>query len=108
MNAKSIRNFHHWFEVLTTTKRSQVAMMQLDPGQATGDKAESHDDADQVLLVIEGELEGEIGGKSITLQKEEFIVVEAGTKHRFVNHGKAPALTFNVYAPPEYPPDTKE
>ena len=32
----------------------------------------------------------------------------AGTKHRFQNAGKEPALTFNVYSPPEYAPGEKD
>jgi oxalate decarboxylase/phosphoglucose isomerase-like protein (cupin superfamily) len=29
-------------------------------------------------------------------------LIPAGVKHRFVNHSDAPAVTFNVYSPPEY------
>jgi hypothetical protein len=32
---------------------------------------------------------------------------DEGHKKRRTNEGKKPALTFNVYCPPEYPPDEK-
>jgi hypothetical protein len=39
-----------WFEVLQTTDRIQAAVMQLDPGEATGEHAESHEESEQLLL----------------------------------------------------------
>ena len=50
----------------------------------------------------EGEVEGEIGGKTKTMRKGDVIVIPAGTKHKFTNHSSANAVTFNTYSPPEY------
>jgi len=47
-----------WFRVLVTTKRTQTAVMKLGLGQSTGEEAEAHENSDQVLLVVEGELLG--------------------------------------------------
>ena len=77
--------------------------MKLGPGKASGDEAEAHEGSDQILLVTQGEVEGEIEGEIVTICAGEFILIPAGTKHRFVNRGDVPALTFNVYAPPVYP-----
>ncbi len=77
--------------------------MRLEPGKASGNEAEAHDGSDQILLVTEGEVEGEIGGETVTVRTCEFILIPAGTKHRFMNKGEVPSLTFNVYAPPVYP-----
>ncbi len=82
-------------------------MMTLQAGDETGNKAEAHEKSDQVLLVLEGELKGEVGHDRPTLKKGDVIVIPAGVKHRFVNEGKKPAVTFNVYAPPAYPAGTK-
>lgn len=82
-------------------------MMELAPNQATGDEAEAHPESDQVLLVIEGAIHGEIDGDYIALGRGEFVVIPANTKHRFFNESPEPALTFNVYSAPAYPPDTK-
>jgi len=82
-------------------------MMTLKPGDETGSKAEAHEKSDQALLVLDGELNGEVGDKRPHLKKGDVIIIPAGTKHRFGNQGKEAAVTFNVYSPPAYPPRTK-
>jgi mannose-6-phosphate isomerase-like protein (cupin superfamily) len=94
-----------WFEVLQTSERSQTAMMTLASGDATGAGAEAHEESDQVLLMLDGELTGEVGDQRPSLKKGDVIIVLAGVKHRFVNRATRPAVTFNVYSPPAYPND---
>jgi mannose-6-phosphate isomerase-like protein (cupin superfamily) len=107
MNVENIASATEWFQVLQTTDRTQTAMMRLEPGAATGEKAEAHAKSDQVLLVLDGELIGEVGDERPRLKKGHVIVIEAGTKHRFANASANVAVTFNVYSPPAYPPKTK-
>lgn len=107
MEIRNINEAEEWFEVLQTSKRSQTAMMTLPPGDATGEKPEAHEKSDQVLLMLEGELSGEVGNERPRLKKGDVIVIPAGVKHRFVNHGESAAITFNVYSPPAYPAGTK-
>ena len=108
MNVKNIGDAKKWFEVLQTHERSQTAMMTLQPGQTTGDNAEAHEKSDQVLLMLNGALTGEVGTETPSLKKGDVIVIPTGTRHRFVNRGDEPAVTFNVYSPPAYPPGTKD
>lgn len=96
-----------WFEVLTTTDHSQVAMMRLAEGQVTGEP-EDHPESDQVLLVLDGCVTGTIGEDEVTVCTGQFVVIPAGVKHQFRNHGQGEAVTFNVYAGPAYPPGTKD
>ena len=103
MKVTNIEKAKDWFEVLQTSERSQTAMMTLAPGDSTGDKAEAHKESDQVLLMLEGELTGEVGDEHPTLKKGDVIIIPAGVKHRFTNRAAKPALTFNVYSPPAYP-----
>jgi mannose-6-phosphate isomerase-like protein (cupin superfamily) len=107
MKVRNIRDAKEWFHVLQTGERSQTAMMTLQPGDATGEKVEAHKNSDQVLLVLEGELSGEIGSERPRLKNCDVIIIPAGVKHRFLNRGDAPAVTFNVYSPPAYPPRKK-
>ena len=107
MNVNNIENANEWFEVLDTSARSQTAMMTLYPGDATGSKVQLHEKSDQVLLMLDGELNGEVGDERLSLKKGDAIIIRAGTKHRFVNGSRKPAVTFNVYSPPAYPPGTK-
>jgi mannose-6-phosphate isomerase-like protein (cupin superfamily) len=102
MNVKNIRDASDWFDVLQTTKRTQIAMMTLKPGKSSGSEPEGHKNSDQVLLVLEGEIEGEIGDNAITMRKDDVVVIPAGTKHKFTNRSSADVVTFNTYSPPEY------
>ena len=107
MTAKRSNIFRvkEWFEVLVTTKRTQAAVMKLGVGQSTGDKSEAHEGSEQILLLVEGDLSGEVRGRHHRMKPGDFIVIPPGVKHKFTNGGKIPVVTFNVYSPPEYPPD---
>jgi mannose-6-phosphate isomerase-like protein (cupin superfamily) len=107
MTLSNIHNTRHWFEVLQTTERSQTAVMVLTAGGQSSEEMNVHKNSDQVLLLIEGELEAEVGGKKRTMVKGDSCIVPAGTPHRFENRGKRGAVTFNVYSPPEYPAGEK-
>ncbi|MGH7936757.1 MAG: cupin domain-containing protein [Chthoniobacterales bacterium] len=103
MNVKNIGDAQDWFEVLQTSGQCQTALMTLKPGGASGAKLNAHEKSEQVLLVLEGEVEGEIGGEKRVLCKGDIVVIPAGVKHRFQNTATDKAVTFNVYAPPQYP-----
>jgi mannose-6-phosphate isomerase-like protein (cupin superfamily) len=98
---------NEWFKVLQTSRRSQTAAMTLGVGRATGETAEAHEKSEQVLLLIEGELAAEIGGQRSRMKAGDIVVIPPGVKHRFTNRGDRPVITFNVYSPPEYPPNEK-
>ena len=81
--------------------------MRLDPGRATGKHAESHEESEQLLLLIQGVLAAEIGSERFTMDAGDMVIIPAGVKHRFTNSGATVAVTFNTYCPPEYSPDEK-
>jgi mannose-6-phosphate isomerase-like protein (cupin superfamily) len=107
MDLRNIREAKEWFEVLQTSQRSQTAMMTLAAGTSTGRKAEAHKKSDQVLLMLKGKLSGKVGQEKVSLKKGDVLLIPAGTPHRFTNKARKPAVTFNVYAPPEYPAGMK-
>ncbi len=103
MKISNINEAADWFEVLQTSKLSQIAVMNLAPGKSSGDKPEAHDHSEQVLFLIDGELSAEIGDdKDIRMKQGDAVLIPAGVKHKFTNPGDTPAVTFNVYSPPEY------
>jgi mannose-6-phosphate isomerase-like protein (cupin superfamily) len=102
MNVKNIGEASGWFDVLQTTKRTQTAVMILKSGKSSGSEPEGHKKSDQVLLVLEGEVEGEIADETVTLRAGDVIVISAGTRHKFSNRSTVDAVTFNTYSPPEY------
>ena len=81
--------------------------MNLGPGDASGETMESHDESDQVLLVIEGEVLAEVGQERARMRQGDVVVIPAGIPHRFKADDKTPARTFSVYAPPAYPAGMK-
>jgi mannose-6-phosphate isomerase-like protein (cupin superfamily) len=102
MNIANVNEAKAWFEVMQTTARSQTAVMVLSAGGHSSEEMNIHKKSDQVLLVLEGELQAEIGGKQNVMRQGDSCIVPAGTPHRFENRGKKRAVTFNVYSPPEY------
>jgi Cupin domain len=60
-------------------------MMTLAPGDSTGDKAEAHEKSDQVLLMLDGELTGEVGDEHPTLKKGDVIIIPVGVLSRFAS-----------------------
>lgn len=91
-----------WFQVLQTNRNTQTAIMTLEPGRSSGEKAEAHKQSEQVLLLLEGEMEAEIGGEKRPIHRGDVVLIPAGVPHKFTNHGAARAVTFNTYSPPEY------
>jgi len=104
MKVSNLRDAKSWFEVLATSRKSQIATMTLAPGKSSGPKGNEHPKSEQVLLVVEGEILAEVGDEKQTLRKGDAVIVPAGAPHRFTNPFGSPAVTFNVYAPPAYDP----
>jgi mannose-6-phosphate isomerase-like protein (cupin superfamily) len=102
MSASNILKSTSFFDVLETAKQSQTAVMYLGPGEESGPKQNEHPHSEQVLYVVEGELEAEIGDERRTMRAGDSVIVRTETPHRFSNRSDRPALTFNVYAPPAY------
>jgi mannose-6-phosphate isomerase-like protein (cupin superfamily) len=102
MDIKNIRDATEWFQVLQTSKRTQTAIMTLKPGKSSGSEREGHKNSDQVLLVLKGEVEGQIADQIVILHEGDVIMIPAGTRHKFSNRSSADAVTFNTYSPPEY------
>ncbi len=90
------------FEVLDTEEAVQTAAMILAPGESSGPKMNEHPASEQVLFVMSGEVEAEIGERKFRMSAGDSTIVPKRVAHRFTNAGKEPAITFNVYTPPAY------
>ena len=89
---------------LATGPHSQVVVMTLQPGEEIGE--EVHEDADQILLFVEGTGEAILDGAHHAVSAEQLVLVPGGTRHNFVNTGDGPLRLVTIYAPPEHPPGT--
>jgi mannose-6-phosphate isomerase-like protein (cupin superfamily) len=102
MKRANIRDASSWFDVLITSERTQAAVMRLEPGGASAESLNTHRASDQVLLVLEGTVDAEVGGEKAQLRRGDLVIVPAGTPHRFRGAGSEATVTFNVYGPPAY------
>ena len=107
MRRKSVRpaniaSAQRWFSVVKEAARSQAAVMTLRPGRCSGPKGNEHPESEQVVFVVEGEVQAEIGEHECRLAQGDVIIVPRRAPHRFTNVSKRKAVTLNVYAPPAY------
>lgn len=92
-----------YFNVLTSTRSAQAAMMVLRPGQETSQKPENeHPRSEQWLFVISGTGRATIAGRTLRLRDGSLLLIEKREPHRIVNTGRAPLVTINFYIPPAY------
>lgn len=77
--------------------------MTLEPGEASGPRKENdHAQSEQVLYLVSGELQAEIGQRSFTMSAGDSAIVPRNEPHKFTNPSSTSAVTFNVYTPPAY------
>jgi mannose-6-phosphate isomerase-like protein (cupin superfamily) len=89
---------------VATGRHSQVVVMTVPPGEEIGE--EVHEETDQLLVIVEGECQAVLEGRTSQVGPNQLVLVQAGTRHNFVNTGGAPLRLVTVYAPPEHPPGT--
>lgn len=98
---KTLEN-NNFREVLYTTKRSQLVIMTLQPGEEIG--MEHHTGHDQFIRVEEGEGYAVLDGEKHQLGDGVAVVIPAGTEHNVVNTSKTePLRLYSLYMPPEHP-----
>ena len=94
------RHRGRFFHVLSTTKKSQTAVMTIEPHADAG-PAEEHD-ADQIIYVIEGAATLTVGDETVTAGPGRVVTSPAHTRHHVRNDGAEALFCLTVYAPPEY------
>lgn len=101
---KTLQN-DNFREVLYTTKRSQLVVMTLQPGEEIGQ--EKHEGHDQFIRVEAGEGVAVMDGEKHALADGVAIVIPAGTEHNVINTSKTePMRLYTIYSPPEHPDGT--
>ncbi|HUK81683.1 MAG TPA: cupin domain-containing protein [Verrucomicrobiae bacterium] len=93
---------HAGFKVLARTKRSEAAVMELEPDGSTGGEDNKHTGEDQWLYVVSGTGKAIVAGTEQTLQPGSLLLIEAGETHEISNTGDGVLRTLNFYAPPAY------
>ncbi len=96
--AKENTYFRH---VLETGANTQVVIMSIPIGGEIGE--EVHNDNDQVLYLVEGVGKVVLEGQEEIFEKNDLVLVRAGTKHNFINTGEADMKIITTYSPPHHP-----
>jgi mannose-6-phosphate isomerase-like protein (cupin superfamily) len=89
---------------VATGEHSQVVVMTIPPGGEVGE--EVHEENDQLLVFVEGEADAVLDGRTTKVVPNRLVLVQAGTRHNFINTGQSPLRLVTVYAPPEHAPGT--
>lgn len=90
--------------VIHTGAHEQVVVMTLPPEGEIG--VEVHPGTDQLFIIVAGTAEAHVGAATIRATPNDFVFVEAGTRHNIVNRGPTPLRLITVYAPPAHAPGT--
>ena len=98
---KVVKSNSDYRRVLYTTKRSQLVLMCLLPGEDIGN--EIHISNDQFFLIEEGEGVCMINGENHCVKAGDAVMIPAGAKHNLINTDKSKALkVLTVYAPAQH------
>lgn len=91
------------FRVLLESADAQAAIMNLRPGQTSGELGNEHPRAEQWLYVIAGRGTLRFGNRRRTIDPGSLVLIRKGEIHQVVNDQKRTILrTLNVYVPPAY------
>jgi mannose-6-phosphate isomerase-like protein (cupin superfamily) len=81
-----------------------VVLMCLQPGEDIGE--ETHEDTDQVFVVVKGEGRAVVGGQTFAVEKGAMVIVPAGVPHNLVNEEGETLRLYTIYVPPHHAPGT--
>lgn len=99
VNIKAVTTENSNFrKVMYTSKRSQLVIMNLIPGEEIG--TEIHIANDQFFCIEHGSGVCMINGQTYKLREGDIIIVPAGAKHNITNTSKTDSLKFyTIYSP---------
>lgn len=89
-----------FFTILGGTENSQAGVMTILPNEDSGPE-ETHQ-GDQIVYIVEGTAEIEIGKENGTLEEGDAVIIPAGIRHHIYNRGMETLFFFTCYAPPSY------
>jgi mannose-6-phosphate isomerase-like protein (cupin superfamily) len=81
---------------ITGAKGTSVARLVIDPEMKT--ESHFHPNCEEVLLLVSGQVEHEIGGSRISHDVGECVLIPAGVAHHSTNLGSGSAELIVVYS----------
>jgi transcriptional regulator with XRE-family HTH domain len=80
----------------------EVFVGELDEGGSTGAEPYAHGDSEELLIVLTGSVQLELGGDVHELEDGDSIDYRSSTPHRVTNVGAGPAEVIWIISPPSY------
>jgi transcriptional regulator with XRE-family HTH domain len=80
----------------------EVVAAAFDPGGSTGDEPYTHGDSEELLLVLAGRVQLQLGSELLDLETGDSVNYRSSTPHRVSNPGDDPAEVLYVISPPSY------
>jgi transcriptional regulator with XRE-family HTH domain len=80
----------------------EVFVGELDAGGSTGTEPYAHGDSEELLIVLTGKVQLELGGELHGLEAGDSIDYRSSTPHRVTNLGEEPAEVIWIISPPSY------
>ena len=80
----------------------EVVAAEFEPGGSTGDAAYAHGDSEELFLVLEGSIEFELDGETMSLAAGDSVHYRSSVPHRASNQGTERAEVIYVISPPSY------
>jgi transcriptional regulator with XRE-family HTH domain len=95
----------NWQDFLLTpqgSKRLQVILSVIEPGEGSGEEPYWHDSDEECVIVLEGTLEFGVGAERHVLEKGDTLTFESRIPHWNRNRGTTRAEVLWVITPPSY------
>ena len=80
----------------------EVVAAEFEPGGSTGDAAYAHGDSEELFLVLDGSIEFELDGETMSLAAGDSVHYRSSAPHRASNQGSERAEVLYVISPPSY------
>jgi transcriptional regulator with XRE-family HTH domain len=80
----------------------EVVAAAFDPGGSTGDEPYTHGDSEELLLVLAGRIQLQLGSELLDLSTGDSVNYRSSTPHRVSNPGDESAEVLFVISPPSY------
>jgi transcriptional regulator with XRE-family HTH domain len=80
----------------------EVVSASFDPGGSTGDEPYTHGDSEELLLVLAGRVQVQLGSELLDLSTGDSVNYRSSTPHRVSNPGDETAEVLFVISPPSY------
>lgn len=91
------------FKVISTTDKTQIALMTLSRMETSGPYGTDHPRADQVIIAVSGLGAVRVGKEEFELNPGDVLLIEAGEEHQITGISEESFVSLSVYGPIAYP-----